>query len=361
MSEENEEKLKSLIASIEPTEKSFAENCQKNWDLLAHPLGSLGMMEKIVCKIASIQTIEKPTADKKCVCVFASDNGVFAEGVTSQPQITTFYLAEAMLRGNTGLGAISKFANSDIFIYDVGLIKTSEAEKIQNLKLHNGTKNISAEAAMTREDCVKMILRGINVAKTIYASGYKIAGVGELGICNTTTSAALLSALSKRPATDTVGSGASTTAEMRAKKIAAVEKALQVNAPNSNDPIDCIAKVGGFDLAAMCGFFLGAAIYKGTAVVDGFISTVAAFAAYRLNARVKDYLLASHASNEKGGKLASELLGLKPVLDMEMRLGEGSGCPLLFNIIDASLFVFYNMGKFTDTPISKDDLVDLRK
>lgn len=357
----SEAELKNLLATITPTEKSFSLATQKNWDLLAHPPGSLGHLETTCCKLASIQKTETPQAKKKCVCVFAADNGVFAEGVTSQPQITTFHLAESMLRGNTGLGAVSQFAKSDIFIYDVGLIKTSEFPEIKNLKLHNGTNNISTGEAMSRADCVTLILRGIETAKEIFtAQGYALAGVGELGICNTTTSAAVLSALSEKSASETVGSGASTTTEMRRKKIAAVDKALKINVPNANDPIDCLAKVGGFDLAAMCGFFLGAAIYHGAAVIDGFISTVAALCAYRLNAQVKDYLFASHASNEKGGKLAAELLGLKPVLDLEMRLGEGSGCPLLFTLMDASLFIFYHMGKFTDTPIAKSDLIDLR-
>lgn len=356
----NEATLRTLIKTIQSTDKRFYTELQKDWDLRAHPPGSLGMLEKISSKIASIQKTTQPHAEKKCVCVFAADNGVFSEGVTSQAQITTFYLAEAMLQGNTGLGAISKFAASDVFVYDVGLIRTSEFKQIENLKLQYGTKNISEEAAMSRADCVEMIGRGMSVAKKIYASGYSIAGVGELGICNTTTSAAVLAALSGKAAHETVGSGASTTPEMRAKKIAAVDKALKVNKPDGSDVIDCLAKVGGFDLAAMCGFFLGAALCGGVAVIDGFISSVAALCACRLNAKVKDYLLASHASNERGGMLASEVLGLKPVLDMEMRLGEGSGCPLLFTIIDTSLFVFYHMGKFTDTPICKDDLVDLR-
>lgn len=356
-----EAELKNLLAKIKPTEKSFAQEAQKNWDLLAHPPGSFGLLETMFCKLASIQKTKAPNAKKKCVCVFAADNGVFAEGVTSQPQITTFYLAESMLRGNTGLGAVSQFAKSDVFIYDAGLIKTSKRSEIKNIKLHNGTQNISVGNAMSRADCVEMVLRGIKTAHEIFIEDkYSLAGVGELGICNTTTSAAVLSALSEKPADETVGKGASTTQEMRQKKIAAVDKALRVNAPDSNDPIDCLSKVGGFDLATMCGFFLGAAIYNGAAVIDGFISTVAALCACRLNPLVKDYLFASHVSNEKGGKLASELLGLKPVLDLEMRLGEGTGCPLFFNILDTSLFVFYNMGKFTDTPISKNDLLDLR-
>lgn len=357
-----EKELQNLIASIKPVEKSFIEAMGKSWDLLAHPPGSLGLLEKMSCKLAGIQKTLSPQADKKCVCVFASDNGVVAEGITSQPQITTFYLAESMLAGNTGLGAISQFAKSDIFIYDVGLIKTSNEEKIINLKFSKGTKDIAVEPAMSRDICVQLILRGINVAKEMFTEkGYALAGVGELGIGNTTTSAAVLSALSGKTPKETVGPGASTTPEMYAHKIRTVEKALSVNMPVADDPIDCVSKVGGFDIATMCGFFLGAGIYGGAAVIDGFISSVAALCALRLNPNLKDYLFASHASNEKGGKIASELLGLDPVLNLEMRLGEGSGCPLFFNLMEASLFVFYNMGKFTDTAISKSDLVDLRK
>lgn len=358
MTKENE--VQTLIKNITPTEKKIAKTVGKSWDILAHPPGSLGDLEKMHCKLAAIQRSENPHAEKKCVYVFAADNGVFAEGVTSQPQITTFHLAESMLKGNTGLGAISKFSGSDVFIADAGLIKTSEHPEIKNLKLRCGTGNIAAGAAMTREECVTLILRGAKTAREIFAKGYAVAGVGELGICNTTTSAAVLAALLNVNADKTVGAGASTTPEMRAKKIAAVQKALTVNAPNQTDPIDCLAKVGGFDLAAMCGFFLGAASVSGCAVIDGFISSVAALCAVRLNENTRDYMFASHVSDETGVRLVTEALGLKPVLNLSLRLGEGSGCPLFFNLLDASIFIFNNMAKFTDTPIDKNDLIDLR-
>ncbi|MBQ7613332.1 MAG: nicotinate-nucleotide--dimethylbenzimidazole phosphoribosyltransferase [Spirochaetaceae bacterium] len=354
-------RLTTLLNSIQPTDKSFFVAAQKNWDALAHPPGSLGELELMVCKLAAIQKTIHPSVEKKCVCVFASDNGVFAEGITSQPQETTVYLAEAMLLGNTGLGALSKVSHSDIKVYDAGLIRTSTKKEIQSIKLAYGTGNIAIEQAMTYDKCIELILRGAEVAKTVVSENYTFLGTGELGICNTTTTAAVLSAISQRPANETVGSGASATPDMQKKKREVVEKALKLHKPNSSDPIDCIAKVGGFDIAAMCGFFLGAACSGVGVVIDGFISSVAALCAARLQPNVTDYLFASHASSEKGAHIASELLGLHPVLHLHLRLGEGSGCPLFFSLMDTAIFISNTMAHFSDTPIDRNDLVDLRK
>ncbi|PIE98317.1 MAG: nicotinate-nucleotide--dimethylbenzimidazole phosphoribosyltransferase [Treponema sp.] len=348
------------LKMISPASFDIAIEMQTLWDKLAHPPGSLGEMELMTVKLASIQNTVKPSAEKKAVVVFAADNGVFEEGVTSQPQITTFLIAESMVNSKTGLGVISKFAKNEIFVYDVGLIKTSTNSKIINKKLREATNNIAKEPAMSREECLKLISIGIDVAQNMSQEGYKLVGAGELGICNTTTTAAVLSAVADVSPTVTVGKGASTTKAMREKKIKAVEKAIKINSPDANDPIDCIAKVGGFDIAAMCGFYIGCAAYKLPCVIDGYISTVAALCAIKLNPICKDYFFASHSSAEQGAVIASELTGLSPVLNMKMRLGEGTGCPLLFNLIDASLFTFYNMGKFSDTKIDENDLIDLR-
>ncbi|QOW62092.1 nicotinate-nucleotide--dimethylbenzimidazole phosphoribosyltransferase [Treponema pedis] len=353
--------LQKTLASITSVERSYEKKAKLFWDSLAHPPGSLGELEEITVRLAKIQKTLDLHIDKKVTIVFCADNGVYAEKITSQPQITTFFLSEIMHTGQTGLGAVSKWAKSDILVYDVGMIKTSKRTDIITEKLREGTGNIAAGPAMTAEECIHTIETGIRAAERIAKEGYDIAGIGELGICNTTTTAAVLSALYGIPPEKTVGRGASTTEAMYELKLKTVKKALQVNQPSQGDVIDCISKVGGFDIAAMCGCYIGLASLGIPAVMDGYISSLAALCACSLNHKIKDYLFPSHSSQEQGAKICAEKLGLSPCLNMKMRLGEGSGCPLFFNVLEAAIFINKNMGRFTDTMINRTDLVDIRQ
>lgn len=352
--------LQKTLHSIKPVSEEYGKKAKQFWDSLAHPPGSLGALEEMTVRLAKIQHTLDFHIAKKITAVFCADNGVYAEKITSQPQITTFLLAEIMHTGKSGLGAISKWAGSDISVYDVGMIKTGSQPYIINKKQKCGSGNIACGAAMTKEECICAMEAGIEAAQQIAAGGYDIAGIGELGICNTTTTAAVLSALYDIPPEQTAGRGASSTEAMYALKLQAIKKAIAVNSPRQGDAIDCISKVGGFDIAAMCGCFIGLAACGIPAVIDGYISSVAALCAVLLNPAVKDYLFASHSSEEQGAKICSEKLGLPPPLNMNMRLGEGSGCPLFFKMLEAAIFTSANMGKFTDTMIDKADLTDIR-
>lgn len=353
--------LTEVLHSIKPVSEEHGEKAKRFWDNLAHPPGSLGELENMTIKLAKIQKTLYPHIDKKITAVFCADNGIYEEGITSQPQITTFMLSEIIHSGKTGLGTVSAWAGSDIRVYDVGMMKTSVRPDIINKKLRCTSGNIAKGPAMSREECLTVIEAGIEAGKKIASDGYDIAGVGELGICNTATAAAVLSGLCGAAAEKTVGRGASTTEQMYTLKIAAVKKALAVNKPHADDPIDCLAKVGGFDLAAMCGCYIGLASSNRPAVIDGFISGTAALCAVKLNPLIKDYLFASHFSDEQGAGLCIEKLGLTPVLNMKMRLGEGSGCPLFFKMLEGAVFIMRNMGKFSDTMMNQDDLVDIRE
>ena len=352
--------LNKTLDSIPAVSEEYREKAQRLWDSLAHPPGSFGELESMTIKLAAIQRTLDLRIDKKITAVFCADNGIYEEHITSQPQITTFMLSEIIRSGKTGLGTVSKWAGSEIAVYDVGMIQTSARADIINKKLRCGSGNIAKGPAMSRSECTAVIEAGIDAGKTIAAAGYDIAGVGELGICNTATTAAVLAGLCGLEPEKTVGRGASSTEEMYKLKTAAVKKALAVNAPRAGDPIDCLAKVGGFDLAAMCGCYLGLAAAGVPAVTDGFISCTAALCAVKLNPTVKNYLFASHASEERGAALCTQQLGLEPVLSMKMRLGEGSGCPLFFKILEGAIFTFKNMGKFSDTLIDRNDLTDIR-
>ena len=337
--------LENALNSIKPVSEEEGKKAKLFWDSLAHPPGSLGALEEMTVRLAKIKGFDNLKIDKKITAVFCADNGVYAEKITSQPQITTFLLAEIMHTGKTGLGTISKWAGSGIRVYDVGMIKTSERKDVINKKIKLGTENIAQGPAMSREDCIRMIETGIEAAFEIADEGFDIAGIGELGICNTTTTAAVLSGLCGVEPELTVGRGASTTEAMYELKIKTVKKAIEINAPKKGDSIDCISKVGGFDIAAMCGCYIG----------------LAALCAVNLNPLVRDYLFASHKSEERGATICTAELGIEPVLNMKMRLGEGSGCPLLFKMLEGAVFTMQNMGKFTETMIDGADLVDIRK
>ena len=353
--------LENTLNSIKSVSEEEGKKAKLFWGSLAHPPGSLGALEEMTVRLAKIKGFDNLKIDKKITAVFCADNGVYAEKITSQPQITTFLLAEIMHTGKTGLGTISKWAGSGIRVYDVGMIKTSARKDVINKKIKFGTENIAQGPAMSREDCIRIIETGIEAAFEIADEGFDIAGIGELGICNTTTTAAVLSGLCGVEPELTVGRGASTTEAMYDLKIKSVKKAIEINTPKKGDSIDCISKVGGFDIAAMCGCYIGLAARGIPAVIDGYISSLAALCAVNLNPRVRDYLFASHKSEERGAKICTSELGIEPVLNMKMRLGEGSGCPLLFKMLEGAVFTMQNMGKFTETMIDGADLVDIRK
>ncbi len=214
---------------------------------------------------------------------------------------------------------------------------------------------------MSYEEAIKSIEVGIEIGDQLFAQGYEIIGTGELGMGNTTTSAAVLSVFSGLDVSLTCGKGAGITEEQYDKKKNTILKGIELNKPNKEDPIDVLSKVGGFDIGGMCGLFLSGAKNRIPVVVDGFISSAAALCAVKLNPHVKDYLIPSHLSDEPGSRYLLDELGLAPMLDMNMRLGEGSGCPLAFQIIDAALYTQENMGTFQQATIDSSILVDIRE
>ena len=299
--------------------------------------------------------------DKKAIVVMCSDNGVVDEGVSSAPQIFTRLLTEIMAKGITGVATLAKFTNTDIITVDIGLNGEMNNPKVINRKIANGTKNFTKESAMSYEDAIKSIEIGIEIGDRLYNEGYDILGTGELGIGNTTTSAAVLSVLAELSVDKTCGKGGGLTDEQYENKKNVILKGIELNNPNKEDPIDVLSKVGGYDIGGMCGLYLSAAKNKKPIVMDGFISSAAALCAIKLNPLVKDYIIPSHLSNEPGAKLMLDALELKPMLNLGMRLGEGSGCPLAFQIIEASIYTLENMGTFEEATIQSDVLVNIRE
>ena len=342
------------VTGINPINKEAMQAAQSKLDGLVKPPGSLGELETIAVRLSGIGGQMNYDTAKRCVIVMASDNGVAEEGISLAPQSVTYMQTMNFTKGITGVNVLAKQFNTDLIIVDVGVNGNIGHPMIKNKKIRNGTWNIAKQAAMTHDEAIKAITVGIETAIEAANDGYKLIGVGEMGIGNTTTSSAVLCALSDTTPEQATGKGAGLNDEAHRRKIAVIQTALKHNKPDPADPVDVLAKVGGFDIAAMAGVFIGAAYMRVPVVIDGFISIVAALVAARLNPLVKEYMFASHASFEQGYKYAAQLLDIKPCLHLNMRLGEGSGCPLMFVLMDAACAIMRDMGTFEQGNISEE-------
>jgi len=348
------------VKNIKPLDEGAFKESRAKIDNLVKPIGSLGRLEEIVAKISGITGRLHNIIHKKNIIVMCADNGVVKEGVSACPQNLTAILADRATKGIMGVNVLADYAKSDVTIVDVGVNADFDNPDIINKKVARGTKNIVKGSAMTRDEAIKAIDAGIEMVDKLVKCGYDLLGVGELGIGNTTTSAAVFSVLSGMDSDMVVGKGAGLTGERYKNKKRIVKKSIGINGADKNDVVDVLAKLGGFDIAAMCGCFLGAARRRVPVVIDGFISSTAALCSCKLNSFSRDYMFASHLSAEPGSKYILDELGLSPILDLKMRLGEGSGCPLAFLIIEAALHTMNNMGSFKDAKIDDNFLTDIR-
>lgn len=356
----NLKQLNDIINAIEDVNKDIITQADKRMTSLAKPLKSLGKLEEIAIKLSGITGKVKNQIHKKMVIIMCSDNGVVEEGVASAPQSVTLAQTINFTKGLTGVAVLAKANNAELMVVDVGINCDFNHPNVINKKIRKSTNNIAKGPAMSHDEAVKAMLIGIECVKNAKDLGYDILGIGEMGIGNTSTSSAVLSALTNIKVEDVVGRGGGITDEAFENKKKVVKKAIEVNNPIKDDPIDVVSKVGGFDIAAMAGVFLGAAYYKIPVVIDGFISVVAAFIAFRLNPKTKDYMFTSHDSKEIGFKAAMKELNLSPMLNLDMALGEGSGCPLAFSIINSACAVMNNMATFEEAEINDSYLDELK-
>lgn len=358
-----EEELYEKIGQITSAWMDAKLDTKAYLETLAKPPGSLGELEEIAQQISSITGKRNNHLEKRCVLVFSSDNGVVEEGVASGPQSITAAQTRNMLEGKTGVSVIARHYHTDLMVVDVGINAIVKHNDLIQKKIRMGTNNIAREAAMTKEEVVEAISIGFETVTTAYEAKYDVIGIGEMGIGNTTTSSAVLAAilgLSKEELSSVVGKGAGLTRKAYQKKCFVIEQALCLNEPDGENPMDVLQKVGGFDLAAMTGAYLGAAYYKIPVVIDGFISIVAALCAVRINPFVREYLFASHCSYERGYQLAQKELGISTSLNLGMRLGEGSGCPIMFELMETACMIVRDMATFEEAKINTDYLEEIR-
>lgn len=350
--------LETILDSVSPPDEGAMAAARRRQAALAKPPGSLGRLEDLSVQLAGITGQVHNRIEKKLLLVFAADNGVAAEGVSSAPQSVTLRQTINLTRGMTGASALAKHFGCGITVCDVGVCADIRDPAVLDRKVAYGAGNIARGPAMTREQALAALSAGYELARDAVADAI---GVGEMGIGNTTTSSAVLAVLLDADAEAVTGRGGGLTDAAFQKKKEIVRRAIAVNAPRKDDVLDVLSKVGGFDLAAMCGAFLGAAASRRPAVVDGFISAVAALCAYRLCPAVREYLVPSHASFEIGYRLAMDAMELRPMLMLDMRLGEGSGCPLAFELLGAACAVMNGMATFAEAGIDEGYLYEIRQ
>ena len=353
-----QKELDALVRAVAPLDRGTMTAAEVYQARLAKPPGSLGRLEEISIQLAGITGRVHNALNKKQLLVFAADNGVVAEGVSSAPQSVTKQQTINLMRGKTGAAVLAKHFGCGLTVCDVGVNADIYESTVLNRKIAYGTQNICTGPAMTREQTLQAILTGAEIARTVDAD---VIGVGEMGIGNTTTSSAVLAVLLGADVEAVTGRGGGITEESFRKKKAVIRTAIEVNRPDRDDVVGVLSKVGGFDLAAMCGAFLGAAAARRPAVIDGLISAAAALCAVRLCPNVHGYLVPSHASFEIGYRLAMEAMDLRPLFDLGMRLGEGSGCPLAFQVLDAACAVINDMATFDEAGINDDYLDEIRR
>ena len=349
--------LQQWIEKVSPLDEAAMAQARERQAQLAKPPGSLGRLEDLSVQLAGITGKIHNTVKRQHLLVFASDNGVVEEGVASAPQSVTLSQTINLTRAKTGASTLCKHFGCGITVCDVGVNANIKEPRVLNKKIAYGTQNIVKGPAMTRQQALKAILTGMELAADTEAD---VLGIGEMGIGNTTTSSAILSVLLDADIEAVTGRGGGITDASFLKKKWVIKTAIETNRPDKNDVIDVLAKVGGFDIAAMCGAFIGAAATRRPVVIDGFISVVAALCAWKLCPNAVHYFVPSHASFEIGYRLAMDAMHLEPLFQLGMRLGEGSGCPIAFQILDAACAIINDMATFEQAGINDDYLDEIR-
>ncbi len=356
-----ESELKKIIEEIEPINSDIVAKAKEHTAQLVMPPRALGRLHDISERICGIQNTLTPDVSKKSVIVFAGDHGVVEEGISAFPQVVTLEMIRCFIKGGAGINAISRFVKADVLVVDMGIVpdfvpaNENEAQIFRNLKVAKGTNNLAKGPAMTREQAVEAILKGYQVAKEAIDAGAKIIGTGDMGIGNTTPSSAIGCVLTKETAETMVGPGTGIDSEGIKKKVLAVKRGLEVNNPDPKDGIDILAKVGGFEIGGIAGCILACAHNKIPVMIDGVISTAGALIAHTLNPLTAQYMFAGHRSEEPGHKIMLKYLGLNPILDLGMRLGEGTGGALAMNIVDAACHVFTEVMTFDQACVSEKE------
>ena len=347
--------LRKTLIKITAVNMELSSFAQKHLDNLTKPPGSLGRLEEFARRLVMITGDKSPVLDKKVIFTFAGDHGVTEEGVSAFPKEVTPQMVFNFLRGGAGINVLSRHAGAEVVVIDIGVDHDfGEVAGLINMKVVRGTKNFASGAAMTRAEAVKCIEAGISLADDYAKKGYRIFGTGEMGIGNTTPSSAIASVLTGRTVAEVTGKGTGISDESLKNKIRVIEKGIKLNDPDKSDAVDVLSKVGGAEIGGIAGIVLGAAANKLPVVIDGFISTAGALIAYCIEPKTADYMFSAHNSVEIGHKAMLEKMGLEPILDLNLRLGEGTGAALAMLLIEAGLKIYKEMATFGEAGVSSE-------
>ena len=350
------ELLARTIKMIKSLDKAAMEEARARQDTLTKPQGSLGRLEELSIQLAGIQGKAGPSIEKKAMITMAGDHGVVDEKVGNWPREVTAQMVENFLRGGAGINVLARQVEARIIFVDMGVASDLKPDpQLIVRKIDYGTKNMCLGPAMTGEQAVKAIEVGIEIVNNKADGGLDVVGTGDMGIGNTTASSAIFAAMTGKPTHEVTGRGTGLTDEQLAHKIDVIKRALAVNRPDPSQPLDVLAKVGGFEIGGLAGVMLGAAARRIPVVIDGFISGAAALIAVALAPRLKDYIIAAHVSAEAGHPALLKHLGLKPLLNLDMRLGEGTGAALGIFIAEAAAKTLNEMATFAEAGVSEGD------
>lgn len=345
--------LQNLSSKINSINGKFIEQAQQRLDNLTKPQGSLGRLEEFAKKLIAITENPMPELDKKAIFTFAGDHGVAEEGVSAFPKEVTRQMVFNFLNGGAGINVLARHAGTEVVVIDIGV--DYEFENTKNLiskKIVRGTKNMRKGPAMTKDEAIKCINAGLELANEYAGRGYKIFGTGDMGIANTTPSSAIAAVFTGKPVEAVTGRGTGITDTSWKNKVQVIKDAIFINKPDHSDPVDVLSKVGGAEIGGIAGLVLGAAANRIPVVIDGFISTAGALIAYAIEPKTRDYMFAAHNSQEIGHKAMLEKIGLKPILDLDLRLGEGTGAALAIMIIEAGLKIYKEMATFEEAAVA---------
>jgi len=339
---------------IRPLDREAMIAAQSRQDALTKPQGSLGRLEELSVQIAGIQGKPIPQMRRKAVIVMAGDHGVVAEKVGNWPQDVTAQMVTNFLNGGAGINVIARQVGAGIIVVDMGVAAKLEPNpQLLSRKIALGTRNMTLGPAMTREQALRAIETGIEVVMGEIARGLDIVGTGDMGIGNTTASSAICAVITGKPVAEVTGRGTGITDEQLAHKVEVIKRALAVNHPDATQPLDVLSKVGGFEIGGLVGVMLAAAAHRVPVVIDGFISGAAALIATALVPKLKDFLIAAHVSAETGHKIMLQHLGLKPLVDLGMRLGEGTGAALGIFLGEVAIRILAEMSTFDEAKVSE--------
>lgn len=348
------EKLKQTIANIQPLNERAMEEARARQDNLTKPQGSLGQLEFLSIQVAGIKGTSRPKITHKVVFTLAGDHGVTEEGVSAYPSEVTPQMVYNFLRGGAGINVLARHAGARVVVADLGVATVLERHPdLKDKKVALGTRNMAKGPAMTREEAIRSIEAGIELVEEELEKGMDVLGTGDMGIGNTTPSSAITAAITGADVKIVTGRGTGLDDKGWERKVEIIQKALDLNRPDPKDPIDVLSKVGGFEIGGIAGVMLAGARYKIPVLIDGFISGASALIATSLAPLVKPYLIASHQSVEQGHRIILKHLGLKPILNLNLRLGEGTGAALGISLVEASLKILNEMATFAEAGVSE--------